>query len=246
MKTIKAVDSRIDLEKIPKHIAIIMDGNGRWAERHGKPRSKGHEAGARRVREITEACKEIGVKVLTLYAFSTENWRRSKREIDSLFNLISRYMNRYSDQLHKIDVRLLHFGLPDGLPQETLNHIQRCVELTQHNTSMDVCIALNYGGRRELVDAAARIAEKVRAGNLRPENITEQVFSEHLYLPQHTEVDLLIRTSGEYRVSNFMLWQISYAEMVFTPVLWPDFDKTCLFDAVVEYQARKRRFGGRT
>jgi undecaprenyl diphosphate synthase len=241
----RALDNRIDLERIPKHIAIIMDGNGRWAERHGKPRSKGHEAGARNVKEITDACRELGVKTLSLFAFSTENWRRSKREIDSLFKLMAKAINRYSDQIQKTDVRLLHMGKLDGLPEQTARDIQRCVDMTRNNTTMDVCIALNYGGRQEMVDAAQHLAEQVQQGRLRPEEITEELLAANLYLPQHSEADLLIRTSGEHRISNFMLWQISYAEIVVTPALWPDFNRSCLNDAIVEYQSRNRRFGGR-
>lgn len=245
MKKQEAPDSRIDPEHIPGHIAIIMDGNGRWAERHGKSRSKGHEAGAKNVYEITEACRELGVKTLSLFAFSTENWRRSKKEVDSLFRLMSRYVKRYSDQIHKTDVRLLHMGNLEGLPRETAGDIRECLERTRNNKAMDVCIALNYGGRQELVDAARRLAGQVKAGSLREEDITEEALAANLYLPQHSEVDLLIRTSGENRISNFMLWQISYAEIIVTPTLWPDFNRSCLNDAIVEYQARNRRFGGR-
>lgn len=240
-----APDSRIDPARVPRHIAIIMDGNGRWAERHGKPRSKGHEAGARNVQEITEACRDLGVKALSLFAFSTENWRRSKQEIDSLFGLIAKYVKRYSNQFHKIDVRLLHMGNPEGLPAETVRDIQKCVEKTRNNKTMDVCIALNYGGRQELVEAARKLACQVKEGKLRAEDITEDVFAANLWLPAHPEVDLLIRTSGENRISNFMLWQISYAEIVVTPTLWPDFNREALFDVVAEFQERDRRFGGR-
>ncbi len=245
MKDKKGPDPRIDLDQVPRHVAIIMDGNGRWAKRNGKPRSKGHEAGARKVREITEACLELGVSALSLFAFSTENWRRSKQEIDSLFNLMTKSIKRYSDQINKINVRLLHTGVLDGLPDEVVQDIQKCVERTRNNTAMDVCIAMNYGGRRELTDATRKIATQVQAGAMRPEDITEDVIAANLYLPGHSEVDLLIRTSGENRISNFMLWQISYAEIIVTPTLWPDFSPTSLYDAIVEYQSRNRRFGGR-
>jgi len=245
MKDKKGPDPRIDLDQVPRHVAIIMDGNGRWAKRNGKPRSKGHEPGAREVREITEACLELGVSALSLFAFSTENWRRSKQEIDSLFNLMTKSIKRYSDQINKINVRLLHTGVLDGLPDEVVQDIQKCVERTRNNTAMDVCIAMNYGGRRELTDATRKIATQVQAGAMRPEDITEDVIAANLYLPGHAEVDLLIRTSGENRISNFMLWQISYAEIIVTPTLWPDFSPTSLYDAIVEYQSRSRRFGGR-
>ncbi len=240
-----ALDDRIDMERVPSHIAVIMDGNGRWAESRGKSRAQGHEAGARNVREITEACRELGVRTLSLFAFSTENWRRSKREVDSLFRLMSKAIQRYSDQINKTDVRLRHIGRIEGLPEPAARDVLRCVELTRNNATMDVCIALNYGGRAEIVDAAQNLARAVQRGELRPEDITEEEFERRLYLPEHANVDLLIRTSGESRISNFMLWQASYAEIVVSPVLWPDFGRQCLFDAVVEYQSRKRRFGGR-
>jgi undecaprenyl diphosphate synthase len=239
------IAARLDKEKIPKHVAIIMDGNGRWAERQGKTRIEGHEAGARNVKEITEACQELGVKVLTLYAFSTENWRRSKQEIDALFHLMGRYMKQYSNQLHKTHVRLLHMGENEGLPPRTIDDIQKGLELTKNNQGMDVCVGFNYGGRREIVRAARLLAEAVRNGTMNPEDITEESFARQLYLPEHSEVDLLIRTSGEFRISNFMLWQISYSEIVVSPTLWPDFSKIEFYKAIEDYQSRLRRFGGR-
>lgn len=245
MNTEAPPDSRIDMKRVPAHVAIIMDGNGRWAERHGKTRAQGHEAGARNVREITEACHALGVRALTLFAFSTENWNRSKREVDALFRLISRAMRQYSDRIHETDVRLRHLGDLDALPAAAARDVRKCLDMTRDNRGMEVCVALNYGGRTEIVEAARRLAAAAQRGELRPEDITEDRFAECLYLPEHSEVDLLIRTSGEYRVSNFLLWQISYAEIVVTPTLWPDFNRQCLYDAVVEYQSRARRFGGR-
>ena len=245
MEKAQDIAALLDKDKIPRHVAIIMDGNGRWAERQGKSRIEGHEAGARNVKEITEACQELGVKVLTLYAFSTENWRRSKQEIDSLFHLMGRYMKQYSGQLHKTNVRLLHMGENQGLPEKTIEDIQKGLELTKDNQNMDVCVGFNYGGRREIVRAARQIAAAVQAGTLSPEDITEEVFAQHLYLPEHSEVDLLIRTSGEFRISNFMLWQISYSEIVVSPTLWPDFSKDDFYKAIRDYQSRLRRFGGR-
>jgi undecaprenyl diphosphate synthase len=235
----------IDMDRMPGHIAIIMDGNGRWAQRNGKTRSQGHEAGARNVREITEACREIGVRVLTLYAFSTENWSRPKREVESLFRLISRAMQKYAKKINETDVRLRHIGDLEALPKQAVQDVLKCEKLTNNNKTMDVCMALNYGGRKEIVRATQAIAQKILDGELQPNEIDENTIAQHLYLPEHAEVDLLIRTSGEMRISNFMLWQISYSEIVVTPTLWPDFDKKCLHDAIVEYQARDRRFGGR-
>lgn len=246
MKSGVSPDDRIDMKRIPAHIAIIMDGNGRWAKRHGKVRSQGHEAGAHNVREITEACRELGVRALTLFAFSTENWNRSKREVDSLFRLISRAMKKYANTINKTNVRLRHLGTLEALPEHASKDVRKCMELTKNNTTMDVCMALNYGGRGELVYAARKIAEAVQRGEIKPEDIDEEMIADHLYVPEHSEVDLLIRTSGEMRISNFMLWQISYAEIVVTPTFWPDFDKKSLYDAIVEYQARDRRFGGRS
>ncbi len=245
MEHATAPDSRIDLQRIPAHIAIIMDGNGRWAKRQGKTRSQGHEAGARNVRLVTEACRELGVRALTLFAFSTENWNRPKREVDSLFRLISRAMKQYADKINETDVRLRHLGEMDGLPEHAARDVRKCMEQTRNNKTMDVCVALNYGGRAEIVQAARKLADAARRGEIAPEDITEELLARQLYLPDHSEVDLLIRTSGELRISNFMLWQISYAEIVVTPTLWPDFNRQALYDAIVEYQARDRRFGGR-
>ncbi len=245
MEKVPPPDSRIDRERVPAHIAIIMDGNGRWAKQHGKTRSQGHEAGARNVRIVTEACRELGVRALTLFAFSTENWNRPQKEVDDLFRLISRAMQQYANRIHETDVRLRHLGDLDGLPKSAANDVRKCMDLTSDNKTMDVCVALNYGGRAELVRAARRLADEAARGNIAPEDITEDTLAQHLYLPEHSEVDLLIRTSGELRISNFMLWQISYAEIVVTPTLWPDFDAQALYDAVIAYQSRDRRFGGR-
>jgi len=245
MEKTSSSNNSIDMNRIPGHIAIIMDGNGRWAQRNGKTRSQGHEAGARNVRTITEACRELGVNVLTLYAFSTENWSRPKREVESLFRLISRAMQKYAKKINETDVRLRHIGELQALPEQAVKDVLKCEHLTRNNKTMEVCMALNYGGRNELVRATRKIAEAVVKGEIRPEDINEDTIASQLYLPEHTEVDLLIRTSGEMRISNFMLWQISYAEIVVTPTLWPDFDKKCLHDAIIEYQARDRRFGGR-
>ncbi len=238
-------DPRIDMTRLPRHIAIIMDGNGRWAELHHKRRVEGHEAGARGVRAVIEACRELGVPALSLYAFSTENWRRSKTEVNALFRLMSKYIHKEINEIHKNNIRVRFIGRWEGLPRKAADDLRYCLELTKDNTALDVCVALNYGGRAELADAARRIAEKAAAGAIRPDEVDETMLAAHLYVPEHPEVDLLIRTSGEMRISNFMLWQASYAEFLFPETLWPDFDKQCLCDAVVEYQRRTRRFGGR-
>ncbi len=235
----------LDTDRLPNHVGIIMDGNGRWAKRQGKTRAQGHEAGARGVRAVIEAGRELGVKTLTLYAFSTENWRRSKTEVDALFRLMSKYIHREIDEIHKNNIRVRHLGRMDRLPAKARKDLEYCLDLTKDNDAMDVCVALDYGARAEIVHAARALASEAAAATLDPGAIDEDALAQHLYLPEHAEVDLLVRTSGEMRVSNFMLWQISYAEIIITDTLWPDFDKAAFCDAIVEYQSRNRRFGGR-
>jgi undecaprenyl diphosphate synthase len=223
-----------------------MDGNGRWAEREGVSRASGHEAGAKSVRAIIEACRELEhIEALSLYAFSTENWRRSKLEVNALFRLLSKYIKIELEALHKENIRISIMGRIEGLPARAQADLQHCIERTKNNTAMVVNVALNYGGRAEIADAAKRIAKDAIAGKLKPEAIDEKTFSNYLYVPQLPDPDMLIRTSGELRLSNFMLWQLSYAEIVVIPTLWPDFRKQHLHSAICEYQARQRRFGGR-
>jgi len=238
-------DDRIDISRLPRHIAIIMDGNGRWAERHGKPRVAGHEAGAASVRKSIELCRELGVPALSLYAFSTENWRRSDEEVNALFTLMSKYIHLEIDELHANDVRIRFMGRMERLPEEARNDLQHCLDLTAENRSLTVNVAINYGGRAELVDAAKAFARDVAAGKTEVDALDEEGFARYLYVPEHPEVDLLIRTSGEMRISNFMLWQVSYAEILTPDVLWPDFGKQELADAIVQFQQRDRRFGSR-
>ena len=236
----------LDMTRLPRHIAIIMDGNGRWAQKHGVPRVEGHEAGARSVRAAVEACRELEhVKVLSLYAFSTENWRRSQVEINALFRLLSKYIHLELEDIHKEDIRVTIMGRREGLAQRVVADLEYCEERTRNNTAMTLNIAINYGGRAEIADAARQLARETAAGELRPEKIDEVAFSRRLYVPELPDVDLLIRTSGEMRLSNFMLWQVSYAEIVTLGVLWPDFRKRHLLDAIARYQKRQRRFGGR-
>ncbi|NLF57924.1 MAG: di-trans,poly-cis-decaprenylcistransferase [Candidatus Hydrogenedens sp.] len=239
------LDPRLDPRRMPRHIAIIMDGNGRWAERLGLTRAEGHEAGARGVRQAIEGCREMGLRALTLYAFSTENWRRSKFEVNTLFRLMSKYIRREVDEIHANGIRVRFLGEMDRLPERAAKDLRYCLDLTAGNTGMDVCVALNYGSRAEIARAARMLCEDAADGRIRPEEVDEAAVAARLYVPEHAEVDLLIRTSGEMRISNFLLWQISYAEIVVTPTLWPDFDKAALCDAIAEYQARNRRFGGR-
>lgn len=241
----QVMESEIDPGKLPRHIGIIMDGNGRWAEQHGKHRVEGHEAGAASVRAVIEACRELGIEALSVYAFSTENWRRSKFEVDALFRLLSKYMHKEIEELAKNDIKVNFQGRWQGLPTQAQRDIQYCIDRTKDNKALNVNVALNYGGRAEIVDAVKEIAAEAAAGTLDPAQLTEEKFAEYLYVPQYPELDLLIRTSGEMRLSNFMLWQVCYAEIVVTPVLWPDFRKEHLVEAIAEYQSRKRRYGGR-
>ncbi|HOK09828.1 MAG TPA: polyprenyl diphosphate synthase [Candidatus Hydrogenedens sp.] len=239
------LDPRVDLERLPKHIAVIMDGNGRWAKLHGKKTTEGHEAGAEGVREILKGCRELGIPCLSLYAFSTENWARPQDEVESLFRLMSTYIRNEIDEIKKHGIRVLFMGEWKELPPNAIQDLEYCLHRTENNTDMTVIVGLNYGGRQEILRATRSLAEKVQAGMLSPQQIDEEIFVKHLYVPEFSEVDLLIRTSGEQRVSNFMLWQISYAEMVFLPVLWPDFRRQHLWEAIVQYQQRERRFGSR-
>ncbi len=233
------------MAKLPCHIAIIMDGNGRWAKKHGVDRNAGHEAGAKSGRTVIEACRDLGIENLSLYAFSTENWRRSKREVTALFRLLSEYVDRELENIHEEDIRITIMGRRDGLPQRVRADLERCEQLTKDNRAMRVNVAINYGGRMEIVDAARAIAGEVKQGKLKPEQIDESCLARHLYQPDLPDPDLLIRTSGELRLSNFMLWQLSYSEIVVTKTLWPDFRQSHLFRAIVKYQQRTRRFGGR-
>lgn len=240
-----ATQDSIDSARLPRHIAIIMDGNGRWAKKHGLSHAAGHEAGARSVRAVIEACRELGVAALTLYAFSTENWRRSKREVETLFRLLSKYIRIELESIHKEDIRITFMGRREGLSKRVIADLDRCTALTQNNRSMVVNVAINYGGRAEIVDAAKGVAAAVRDGRLDVDDIDEDAFERYLYEPDLPELDLLIRTSGEMRLSNFMLWQVSYAEIVVLSTLWPDFRKRHLVKAIAVYQSRQRRFGGR-
>lgn len=235
----------IDQKRLPRHIAIIMDGNGRWAAQRGLPHEVGHEAGAKSVRAVVEACRELGVEALTLYAFSTENWSRSKHEVNALFGLFSKYVHLELENLHRENIRVTIMGRREGLTKRVLKDLAECETRTQDNTAMRLNVAINYGGRAEIADAARDIAQAAADGSLAPDAIDEACFARHLYQPDLVDPDLLIRTSGEVRLSNFMLWQLSYAEIVSVKTLWPDFRKRHLYDAITRYQARQRRFGGR-
>lgn len=230
---------------VPRHIAVIMDGNGRWAKQRGLPRVEGHIAGAERVREVLRYAREFGVEYMTLYAFSTENWKRSREEVDALMDLLSRFIDGYLDEMKQNNVRLLVSGRIDGLPERAANDLKRAMAETASLTGHTLILALNYGGRSEIADAAKKIAEEVRYGRLDPVKIDEQLFSRYLYLPDVPDPDLMIRTSGEFRLSNFLLWELSYAEFYVTDTYWPDFDREEFRKAIESYSKRDRRFGGR-
>jgi undecaprenyl diphosphate synthase len=238
------VQQHLSQQRIPKHIAIIMDGNGRWATLKGLPRWEGHKEGVKRVREITEAAAELGIEVLSLYAFSTENWNRPPKEIELLMMLLEEYLERELPTMMEQNIRLSAMGRLHRLPESTQKKLKETISKTQNNTGMILNLALSYGGQAELTDACTKIAKKVQKGILSPDEIDEDTIKAHLYCPELPDVDLLIRTSGEIRLSNFMLWQNAYAEFYFTPVLWPDFRKGDLIKAILEYQSRERRFGG--
>lgn len=235
----------IDESRLPRHIAIIMDGNGRWAGKKHLPKILGHRAGVETVDRITEECVKLGIQALTLYAFSTENWKRSKKEIDGLMNLLCEYLRTRCNKLQKNKVRLNAIGRLKELPPRAREMLFEVMEKTSGNKGMILTLALNYGGQQEIVDAAKRLFQETARGRVNAEEITPKTFADFLYTKGLPDLDLLIRTSGEMRISNFLLWQISYAEIVITRVLWPDFKKQDLYEAIEEYQSRERRFGAR-
>lgn len=238
-----SLKDQIDARQIPEHVAIIMDGNGRWAKRRNLPRTAGHEAGVDAVRKIVRVAAEIGIKYLTLYTFSVENWARPREEVAALMRLLTRATRNELDELNRNNVRLITTGRIDGLSISRRKVLTRAMEKTHDNTGLVLNLALNYGGRTEIIDAVKAIALSVRSGHIKPNEINEALFSEYLYTADLPDPDLLIRTSGEMRISNFLLWQTSYTEMYVTKVLWPDFGRKDLFNAIIDYQKRERRFG---
>ena len=238
--------SILDTKRLPKHVAIIMDGNGRWAKRKGVSRVKGHEAGAKSVRLAVEACRELNaIESLTLFAFSTENWRRSTTEVNALFRLLSKHIRLEIESLHREGIRVVFMGRREGLSDRVLRDMDESESLTKDNSAMLLNVAINYGGRAEIVDLCRAIGEDMKAGKIRSRDIDEAYIGNRLYVPEIQNVDLLIRTSGEMRISNFLLWQLSYAEIFVTRTFWPDFRRRHLYHAFAEYQLRGRRFGGR-
>jgi undecaprenyl diphosphate synthase len=231
----------IDPDRVPAHVAIVMDGNGRWAQRRGLPRTEGHGAGEEALFDTAEGALDLGLKWMTVYAFSTENWKRPKDEVRYLMNFNESLLVRRRDELHERNVRMRFLGRRDWrVPKRILRRMDESVELTENNTRMTLTIAFNYGGRAEIVDAVRQIVK----AKIKPDKIDERTIHRYLYDPEMPDPDLMIRTSGEYRISNYLLWEIAYSELVFTDVLWPDFRRENLFEAVREYQSRDRRFGG--
>ena len=233
----------LDLENIPNHIAIIMDGNGRWAKEKGLPRIAGHKEGINSVRDITKICGELGVDYLTLYTFSTENWNRPKKEVNALMSLLLSTIKKEVKELHNNNVKFSTIGDLSFLPKNTESGLIDGMELTKNNTGLNLILALNYGSRQEIIDSVINIAGKVKSGEIDSKHIDEALFSSFLYTKNYPDPDLLIRTSGELRISNFLLWQCAYTEMYLTNTYWPSFREENLFKAIINYQNRERRYG---
>jgi undecaprenyl diphosphate synthase len=233
----------IDKNNVPNHIAIIMDGNGRWAKKQGMMRVFGHENGTKSVKSTIETAAKLGVKYLTLYAFSTENWNRPKLEVDTLMSLLFKSLKKELKTLNENNIKLNVIGDIEQLPKDVKTELLRVIELTQNNTHMTVTLALSYGSRNEIVEMVKKISSSVKKNIILEADIDESIINKHLYTSNMPDVDLLIRTSGEHRISNFLLWQIAYAELYFTDILWPDFTEDHFCDAILSYQNRERRFG---
>jgi undecaprenyl diphosphate synthase len=239
-----ALLEKLDLKRLPEHLAVIMDGNGRWAQRRHLPRIAGHRAGVKAAREIIDSCARLKIPCLTLYAFSLENWRRPEAEVDFLMRLLREYLKREMPSIHKNNIQFVVIGRSAQLPESVRKDIDDAMRLTEKNTGMKLIVALNYGGRAELVDAFNSIRELAQSNGHAGTAISEDDISQHLYTAGLPDPDLLIRTSGEMRVSNFLLWQIAYAEIYVTETLWPDFSRARLLEALVDFQKRERRYGG--
>ena len=233
----------VDINKLPSHVAVIMDGNGRWAKQKNKLRIFGHQNAIKSVRDVTEAAAEIGVKYLTLYAFSTENWKRPEFEVNALMTLLVETINKETETLMKNDIRLIAIGDLKSLPSSCYKGLQKAMKTTENNKRMSLVLALSYGSRWEILDAIKKISSDISNGKLESEKLTDSVFNNYLSTSGIPDPELLIRTSGEYRISNFLLWQLAYTELYFTKKLWPDFSKDDFYEALVDYQNRERRFG---
>lgn len=240
----KEIFDELDVNNLPKHIGIIMDGNGRWAKKRGLPRSAGHRMGAKVLEKITRDAGHLGIKYLTVYAFSTENWKRPPEEVDALMKLLTEYLDNYKRLIGDDDIRIRIIGSPDGLSDEIKQKIHTVEENTKNNSAITLNIALNYGGRDEIVCAVKKIAAKVADGSINPDDIDDKLLSENMYTYYMPDPDFIIRPSGEMRLSNFLLWQSAYSEFWYSDINWPDFTRDDLIRAIVDYQKRNRRFGG--
>ena len=240
----EALLARVRWDRLPRHVAVIMDGNGRWANSRGLPRVAGHRAGVEAVRAAVDTGARLGLEALTLYAFSTENWKRPRLEVDALMRMLKRYLRLELDSIHRQNIRFQPVGRVEALAESVRRELDRAVERTRANTGMILSVALNYGGRTEIIDAANAAVRRLVAEGRRPDELTEELLGRELYTRGLPELDLLIRTSGEMRISNFLLWQIAYSEIYVTDTLWPDFRRADMLEAVVDYQQRDRRFGG--
>ena len=238
-----SVKEKLNFDNLPKHVAIIMDGNGRWAKSQNKERTFGHKNAIKAVREAISACDEVGIPCLTLYTFSTENWNRPTEEVDTLMNLLSSTLLQEAEEIFSKGIRIRAIGDLEALPEDVRNQLYNIMELTKNNTKGNLTLALSYGSQKEILNAVKELCKKVKNGDIDENDIDEKLFEQHLYTKEIPPVDLLIRTSGEVRVSNFMLWQIAYAEMQFIDVLWPDFTKETFFQCILDYQTKERRFG---
>ncbi len=234
----------LSTERLPRHIAIIMDGNGRWAQNRGLPRIEGHRRGVQSVRTVVEECARLGIEQLTLYYFSSENWKRPRPELDLLMSLLNSYVVAEREEIMRQDIQFTTIGRTDRISQKILKEVNKTISMSENNPGMRLCLALDYGARDELVSAMKLIAEKVQTGELNADEIDEETISNHLYTAGMNDPDLVIRTAGEMRISNFLLWQISYAELWVTDILWPDFRQPELFTALKDFAGRDRRFGG--
>ena len=238
-----SVKEKLNFDNLPKHVAIIMDGNGRWAKSQNKERTFGHKNAIKAVREAISACNEVGIPYLTLYTFSTENWNRPTEEVDTLMNLLSSTLLQEAEEIFSRGIRIRAIGDLEALPEHVRNQLYNIMELTKNNTKGNLTLALSYGSQKEILNAVKELCKKVKNGDIDENDIDEKLFEQYLYTKEIPPVDLLIRTSGEVRVSNFMLWQIAYAEMQFIDVLWPDFTKETFFQCILDYQTKERRFG---
>ena len=238
-----SVKEKLNFDNLPKHVAIIMDGNGRWAKSQNKERTFGHKNAIKAVREAISACNEVGIPYLTLYTFSTENWNRPTEEVDTLMNLLSSTLLQEAEEIFSKGIRIRAIGDLEALPEDVRNQLYNIMELTKNNTKGNLTLALSYGSQKEILNAVKELCKKVKNGDINENDIDEKLFEQHLYTKELPPVDLLIRTSGEVRVSNFLLWQIAYAEMQFIDVLWPDFTKETFFQCILDYQTKERRFG---